>query len=333
MPKSLLNRALRQPKIQLKRHRFWGALRSVTQAISSLGEELFPQGPTTRVDPLPPFRQVFAVHPVAFQFGALTITWYGVMVALAFMVGIWNGSRRAAFAGIHSETVVDLGPWLIIGGIAGARALYVITFWREQFASAPITEFFQIWHGGLVFYGGLIGAAIATIVLAKIKRVPMWVLGDILAPSLALGYALGRIGCLLNGCCYGRPCGLPWAIHFPDPHQTFPHPVHPTQIYDALLALGLCAVLAKIFKRRRFDGQIFVLFLMGYAVLRSAVECFRGDYPENLRYFGGWVTPAQIGSFLIALTAFILWWLLPRQLVSNAGTSTRTQKCPEPVRR
>jgi len=271
------------------------------------------------------------VHPVALQFGSLTITSYGVMMALAFMVGIWDAGRRAPAAGLNPEKITDLGPWIIIGALVAARALYVVTFWREQFAGAPLSEIFMVWHGGLVFYGGFVGAALATIIWAKYKKLPMWTMGDVLAPSLALGYVFGRMGCLLNGCCYGRECTLSWAIRFPEPHATFPHAVHPTQIYDAMLSFVLFLILRRIFIARRFDGQVFVSWLVGYALCRSGVEFFRGDYSPELRSFGGWLTPAQVASIFILATAVILWRVLPRQLKTPAAIPARNGKKPQAV--
>jgi phosphatidylglycerol:prolipoprotein diacylglycerol transferase len=140
------------------------------------------------------------VHPIAFHFGPLTVTWYGLMVATAFVAGLWTASRRALLAGISSQQVLDLGPWLIIGAILGARSLYVVSYWQE-FAGHSMVEIFKVWHGGLVYYGGLIGATIGGVLYARLKKIPLWKLADVIAPSIALGYVFGRIGCLMNGCC------------------------------------------------------------------------------------------------------------------------------------
>jgi phosphatidylglycerol---prolipoprotein diacylglyceryl transferase len=250
------------------------------------------------------------MHPVAFQFGSLTITWYGVMVATGFLTGLWTASRRALVTGISSEKILDLGPWLIVGVIIGARTLYVMSYWREQFASGSVMEIFMVWKGGLVFYGGLIGASLATILYARLKKLPLWKVADVLAPSVALGSVFGRLGCLLNGCCYGRECSLPWAIHFPAGHQTYPHAVHPTQIYDSLLNLVLYLGLALLYRRKKFDGEVFAAYLVGYAVFRSIAELFRGDYPEH--YLGGWATPAQVVSIGILAFGIALWIVLSR---------------------
>jgi phosphatidylglycerol:prolipoprotein diacylglycerol transferase len=252
------------------------------------------------------------VHPIAFNLGPLAIHWYGVMVALAFIFGLWTASRRALQQGVPAEKILDIGPWLIIGAIIGARTLYVFTFWREQFADKPIWEIFMVQKGGLVYYGGLVGASLACILYARLKHLPLWKLSDILAPSIALGYVFGRIGCLMNGCCYGRECSLPWAIHFPPGHETYPHGVHPTQVYESLLSSGLYAGLAWLYRRKTFDGQVFSAYLVCYAMLRSLVEMFRGDYPTYQRHFGGVLTPAHLVSIGILVAGLALLWLLPR---------------------
>lgn len=259
------------------------------------------------------------MHSIAFKIGSLAIHWYGIMVALGFLAGLWTASRRARLAGITAEQIYDLGPWLIIGGILGGRVLYVISYWREDFAANPFPEIFMVQHGGLVFYGGLIGATGIGMLYIYWKKLPLWKMADILAPSVALGCVFGRIGCLLNGCCFGRACNLPWAISFPPtlnssgmlvPHETNGVPVHPTQVYDSLLNLVLYCFLAWLFRRKKFDGQIFALYLVGYAALRSFVEYFRGDYPVH--YLGGIATPAQVISLGVIAGGLLLLWLLPR---------------------
>src|ERR1043166_7182536 len=121
------------------------------------------------------------------------------MIAVAFGLGLWTAGRRGARDGIPRPQIVDIGPWLIIGTIVGARALHVITYWRAGFAPMPfwkaIGEAFAVWNGGLVFYGGLIGASLACILYVRRKKIPLWKMADILAPSIALGYVFGRIGC------------------------------------------------------------------------------------------------------------------------------------------
>lgn len=236
------------------------------------------------------------MHPILFHIGSFPIHFYGVMIALAFLSGLWTATLRARREKISSDIIADVTLWIMAGVILGARIVYVITYWQEEFAGQPLSEIFMIQHGGLVFYGGLIGAMVAATIYLRWKKLPMWKIADTLAPSIALGSVFGRIGCLLNGCCYGRACDLPWAITFPADNPLHPptYPVHPTEIYDALLNLGLYVFLAWLFRRKKFDGQVFATYLVGYAITRSFVEYFRGDYDAAHHHFG--LTPGQVVS-------------------------------------
>lgn len=126
------------------------------------------------------------------------------MIALAFLAGLWTATLRAPREKISPDRIADITLWLMVGAIVGARFVYVTTYWREEFAGQPILEIFEVWHGGLVYYGGLIGAMIAGMIYIRWKKMPLWKTSDVLAPSIALGSVFGRAGCLLNGCCYRR---------------------------------------------------------------------------------------------------------------------------------
>ena len=254
------------------------------------------------------------VHPIAFHLGPLTVHWYGILLAVGMLAGLWTAGRRAPLTGIPSDKVSDVGVWLIIGAVLGARILYVATYWRESFAGQPIWEIFMIQRGGLVFYGGLIGASLACIAYCRRQQLALWKLADVLAPSIALGYVFGRLGCLMNGCCFGRACGLPWAIRFPSHPNggSLPDvPLHPTQIYSSLLNLILYVALAGLYRRKKFDGQVFAAYLIGYAMMRSLVEIFRGDYSEAHRHSG--LTPAHLVSVGILLAGAGLFAALSRR--------------------
>jgi phosphatidylglycerol---prolipoprotein diacylglyceryl transferase len=253
------------------------------------------------------------MHPIAVNW-PFPIHWYGVMVAIGFAAGLWTASRRALRSGIAPEQILDLGPWLILGAIVGARTLYVVSYWHESFAGKGLGEIFAVWNGGLVYYGGLIGATLASSLYLWRQKLPFWKVADAVAPSIALGSMFGRIGCLLNGCCYGRACDLPWAIRFPPGNalNAPTYPVHPTEIYDSLLNLGLYAALAWLYRRKKFDGQVLAVYLVAYALLRSFVEMFRGDYPEHQHYLGGWATPAHLVSFAVLAAGIAMLSFLPR---------------------
>ena len=283
------------------------------------------------------------MHPIAFHLGSLPVRWYGVMMALAFFAGLWTATRRARLANVSGDVIADVTLWLMAGSILGARFVYVTTYWKQEFADQPFSEIFMIQHGGLVYYGGLIGATVSGIGYMFWKKLPVWKIADIIAPSIALGSVFGRIGCLLNGCCYGRACDLPWAITFTNPpaHELsgtpLNVPLHPTEIYDALLNFILYLALAWLFRRAWktrmedwgwkieerqrakspssilhppasfADGQIFALYLIGYSVCRSIVEFFRGDYPAD-HIYAGVFTSAQLLSVPILLAGVALWF-------------------------
>ena len=216
---------------------------------------------------------------VAFNLGGLAIYWYGILAAAGFGAGLWTASRRVAdHPSLPRAVVADLGPWLIVGGLVGARLWYVVSYWNDDFAGRSLWEIFNLRAGGMVFYGGLAGAAVAAALFARTRQLPLWELADVLAPSIALGHAFGRVGCFTNGCCYGGPTQLPWGVQLPDAPAGQVALVHPTQLYEAVLLLGLCAVLAWQYRRKRFAGHTFALYLIAYAFLRFALEYFRGDY-------------------------------------------------------
>jgi phosphatidylglycerol:prolipoprotein diacylglycerol transferase len=258
------------------------------------------------------------VHPIAFHIGKLSVHWYGVFLATAFLVGLWTASRRAPLTGVAPGKISDAMIWLMVGAVVGARILYVATYWRESFAGHPWWEVFMIQRGGLVYYGGLVGASLACILYVRLQKLPLWKVGDIFAPSVALGYVFGRIGCLMNGCCYGRACSLPWAITFPA-NETGGAPagvpIHPTQIYDSILNLVLYGGLAWLYRRKKFDGQVFATYLMGYAITRSIVEIFRGDYNEAHRHAG--LTPGHLVSVAIFAVGVAFWMALRKPVRSE----------------
>ena len=258
---------------------------------------------------------------IAFKIGGFTIYWYGILVAGGFLAGLWTASRRCVLDKLDGKVISDLGVWIILAGMIGARAMHVVTYWEEQYADQPLSHLLDFRGGGLVFHGGFIGAALAVILYVRLHgKQPLWKIADAFAPSIPLGHALGRLGCLMTGCCFGTACDLPWAIQFPEHSPAFnllgqaptdaAHSlyVHPTQIYSALLNVALYGGLAWLYRHKRFDGQVFGLYLAGYSINRFVVEFFRGDYQAEQLWFG-WVKPGQqLSLFLlpIGITLIIL---------------------------
>jgi phosphatidylglycerol---prolipoprotein diacylglyceryl transferase len=255
------------------------------------------------------------VDNVAFELFGFQIYWYGILAAAAFVLAFGTAARRAPRAGMKGEDVFNLAPWMIIGAVVGARALYVISYWDKEFAGQPLIQILNM-RSGLVFYGGLIGSSLGTVIYCVRHKLHLWRVADIFAPSIALGHGIGRIGCFMTGCCYGRECSLPWAVHFPKDHWTKGAGVHPTQLYEAGLNILFYLFLAWVFQKRKFDGQVFALYLAGYAIIRAFVESFRGDYT---RFFvGGLLTPGQLVSVFIFSAGITLWLVLGRRKVPQA---------------
>lgn len=236
------------------------------------------------------------MQKVAVSIGGFELHWYGMFVAAGFLAGVWTAGRRGEKDGLSAETITDLALWIFGGAIVGARLLYIFMFWGEEFAGQPFIKLLAV-RSGFVFNGGLIGATLTGIAYTRWRKLPTWKLADALGPSIALGHSLGRLGCLMTGCCFGRSCDLPWAVKFPIGHVTRPNLVHPVQIYEALMNVALYLGLAWLYRRKRFDGQVFAAYMMGYGVIRAVAELFRGDYPDT--QMAGWITPAHWVSLLL----------------------------------
>jgi len=239
------------------------------------------------------------VHPVFFKLGSVTIYSYGIMLALAFGVGIYLARKRAVTVGINSQTIMDLGVYVLISSIIGARLLYVLSN-LSYYKTHPLEVVFSRY--GFIFYGGLILAIIVGSWYIKRQNLSVWKTADVIAPSIAIGHAIGRIGCFLNGCCYGKPTTLPWGVMLPgsDPLQLTR--LHPTQLYSCASNLIIFCILTYLWKRRKFDGQIFLLYLILYAVARFTIEIYRGDNPYILLH----LTLSQILSIFIGLGAMTI---------------------------
>jgi phosphatidylglycerol:prolipoprotein diacylglycerol transferase len=259
------------------------------------------------------------VHPVAFDLSGLTVHWYGILLATGFMVGMWTAGRRGMKIGLSPEDISNLMLWIFIGGIAGAKLLFVINHWNGQ---EPIKALI-LQRSGMVFHGALFGTAIAVWLFTRKTKMPLWATLDTLAPSFALGHAFGRIGCFMTGCCYGRACDLPWAVQFPESHSTHPIHVHPTQIYESLLNLALYGILAWLFRNRKFNGQVFACYLMAYAVVRFGMEFLRDDGRGRLWF--DTLTSGQ-GISLILLTGGVVVW---RLLTDRERLEPQTMEEPE----
>lgn len=238
---------------------------------------------------------------ICFHIGSRPVYWYGVMVAIAFLACIAHWTVLGKKEGRPSSFGSDLGIWLMLAGIAGARAGYVLAN-LPNFLARP-WDIVRVDQGGLIFYGGFICACAAAIIFARVKHERLWPFSDFVVTALPLGHAIGRIGCFLNGCCYGTPSDLPWSVHV----QGLPR--HPTQLYGSLLNFAIYLVLLRAYARRTREGRVFALYLMLYPAGRFMLESLRGD--ERTCFFG--VSIAQYVSLVLFAVGLVLWFILPVQ--------------------
>jgi len=222
------------------------------------------------------------MHPDLFSIGPITIHTYGVMVAIGFLLGVALALKQARKEGIPPERISDLSFYLLLAAIIGSRIFYILLN-PEPYIKNPVA-ILKIWEGGLVFYGGLIFAVITGVIYIKRHNLSLWQIADIFAPSIAIGHAIGRLGCFFAGCCHGRPADLPWAVTFTDPHSLAPLGIalHPTQLYEAVGEFINFLILLFLRKRQTFRGEVFWSYVVLYSILRFFVEFFRGDSARGM---------------------------------------------------
>ncbi len=260
------------------------------------------------------------MHPILIEIGILKIYSYGFFIAVAFLAGINLARREAARLDESPERITDLCFYILILAVIGARFIYVITE-PKPFLENPL-EIFKIWKGGLVFYGGFLFVFIFSLIYLKKHRMNLWKTTDILAPSLILGQAIGRIGCFSAGCCYGKPTDLPWAITFHDPNSLAPTGIalHPTQIYTSLNNFLIFAFLWYFRKRKRFNGQVTWLYVFLYGITRAIIELFRGD-PRGPVFFGMISVSQAIGIAMAMVSIFMLYYLGNKKKSIHSGSA------------
>ncbi len=218
------------------------------------------------------------MYPVLIRLGPLTIHTYGFLIAVGFLIGLWLAVRQGKKEGIPVNKILDLGFYILLAAIIGSRLFFILINFNH-YAQNP-ADIFKIWEGGLVFYGGVLLALPTVVWYVKKNGMGIWKTADIFAPSIAIGHVFGRLGCLAAGCCYGRTAEtLPWGIVFTDPECLAPTNLllHPTQLYESAGELLNFFILITLRKYKSFNGQLFMMYLILYAVLRFFVEFFRGD--------------------------------------------------------
>jgi phosphatidylglycerol:prolipoprotein diacylglycerol transferase len=246
------------------------------------------------------------MYPILFQLGGFHIYAYGFFIVVGFTIATVLAALniRKSDIKISFESAVDLFFYAVLSAVVGSRILFVLINF-DDYRQDPI-KILKLWEGGLVFYGGLILAAIVALVYMRRHRLPIWKLADLISPLIALGLFFGRIGCFLAGCCYGKETSLPWGVVFRNPESLARLNVslHPTQLYDAVNGLAIFFFLSWKEKRKAFDGQIFWLFLLLYSITRFLIEMVRGD-PRGF-LFGGFLSTSQAVGVVLAIFSFFM---------------------------
>lgn len=223
------------------------------------------------------------MYPIIAKIGPFTIYSYGIMVAIAFLFGIFIARGEALRKKINPDIVYDFSFYLIMGSIIGARIYYIFFFGLKGFLNDPVS-IFKVWQGGLSIHGGIFAGVITGIIFSKARKVSFWALADLISPSIILGQAIGRIGCFLNGCCPGARN-------------------HPAQVYELILDFIGFLILWDLRKKMKFEGGLFLSYLMMYSVIRVIVTRFRAD---NLYLWNAGLTLADITSAAIFIIAAFL---------------------------
>ncbi|GAC1433523.1 MAG: prolipoprotein diacylglyceryl transferase [Terriglobales bacterium] len=241
---------------------------------------------------------------------------YGLLVALGVLVGLWISVRNSQKQGINADHAWNFGILVVLFGIVGAKILYIINDW-SIYAAHP-REIFSLstLQAGGVFSGGLIGAFVAAAWYIRKHHMPALATCDAFAPGLAIGHAIGRVGCFAAGCCYGKATNHFWGVTFTNQLANYwtgtplNQALEPTQLFESVVELANFFILMWMFKRKKFDGQVFGAYLFLYGVARFFLEFLRDD-PGRGEVFGGVMTGTQLISICLVLGGGLIWWLRP----------------------
>lgn len=264
--------------------------------------------------------------PQLVKIGPFTLYSFGLMVVLGFALGTYLAARLARERGLDGEAFLDGAVIILFAAILGARLLFVALNSREY--AQNLFEVAALWRGGMSFHGGAIAGILAGVAYMRVRKLPVLPMADAAAPGLALGYAFGRIGCFLNGCCYGGPTTLPWGMHFPgtEPHLSY----HPAQIYASVLNFLLVPALIWAYRRPHRSGQVLALYIGAYSVYRFAIEGLRKGVTAEVFWMG--LTEAQVFSAVCVVLA-AGWWLWLRKRGTEAPGAEEVKRGREEERK
>ena len=253
------------------------------------------------------------MYPELFRIGNFPINTYGLLLAAGMMLALFVAAKLAARDGLPRERIYDLGLWTLIGALVGSKVLMYLT---EDNVNVFSLDFLR---SGGVYYGGFIGGFLTVAVLVRFYKLDFWKIADAFAPALALGQFFGRQGCFAAGCCWGKETLLPWGVHFTEAAHEFtgvpiytedgitPNHLHPTQLYESFAMLIVFGVLTYLHRKKRFNGQVLIGYMILYPIVRFTVEFFRDDPRGDL--FGlttlTGLSTSQIISLIVAVGAVV----------------------------
>jgi len=253
--------------------------------------------------------------PVLFKIGPYPVHSWGLLLMLGFLLAAWRAAQNARRFHFTREDVWDVSLFGLLGGVLGGRLGFVVQ--NLSFYTHNAGKILALWDGGMTFYGGMAGGILAGVLVCRAKKMNVADMADLAAVSFPLGYLMGRIGCFLNGCCYGGACDLPWATRFhTDSGLTVPS--HPAQLYSALISLGIYLALLPIERARKFRGQVMLAYLFLYGVYRFLIEFVREGATADVTNFLH-LTLGQIVSLALSGVAAFLWMQASRRAARTPG--------------
>ena len=267
------------------------------------------------------------MYPEIIRIGSFPINTYGVFLAISFLCAIWISVKLAGRDGLPREKIYDLSLWMLLAGLIGSKIMMLFT--EPEYRQNPLQLIsLDFLRSGGVWYGGLLGAVLASYLLMKRYQLPWWKTADAFAPGIAIGNFFGRQGCFAAGCCWGKPTSLPWGVKFTEagheitgvPTDTY---LHPTQLYESFAMLLVFLFLLWLHKRKRFSGQVILAYALLYSIIRFAIEFVRDDPRGDV--FGlttlTGLSTSQLISLVIGITALILLIVRRRRAQQVAKTN------------